>query len=232
MNRTMVGGLLRGLVLSMVAACGDGEADAPGGSLGGRSEGARNDVADSDLGGTDGMHEMVDPSSGVESSGAGGLSSGLDTSLELADLDEVQARQVCLWTEALLAEPSLAPVDACEASALESSDTDSREACDAWVERCLQNIETMDAPADGSSDTDTCEDAARNIPDGCSATVGELERCLSDSLAASHDLRERLQGLSCADHGSSMVPLDTAQEPPESCRVLEARCPGFSGGSE
>lgn len=68
--------------------------------------------------------------------------------------------------------------------------------------------------------------------ESCTATVGEYERCLTDTMNL---VDEFFNSLSCANAGNVDMstleegnPLET-MDPPPSCAALEEECPGLSG---
>jgi hypothetical protein len=78
--------------------------------------------------------------------------------------------------------------------------------------------ECLKAPAETS--TSTCEKPSAT----CTATIGEIEACLNDSMAQVSQMLEALPG--CDDVGK---PLDgaapTEQQSPASCQVVQQKCP-------
>lgn len=93
-----------------------------------------------------------------------------------------------------------------------SSGGDGASACKTAYDECLK------APAETS--TSTCEKPSAT----CTATIGEIEACLNDSMAQVSQILKSLPG--CDDVGK---PLDgaapTEDQSPASCQVVKQKCP-------
>jgi hypothetical protein len=87
------------------------------------------------------------------------------------------------------------------------------------------------APTGGDDEPgDDCDDAAKDL-ENCNATLGEIEGCFNDLMAAQDAAYEGLLALSC---NSTQEEIDALQEDgdleqPASCKALEDKCPGLMG---
>lgn len=88
---------------------------------------------------------------------------------------------------------------------------------DAADAACKKAYEDCLAEPDESSD-DTCTEPT----DACTATVGEIETCFTDTLTQAKTLLAELPG--CDDLGSDYEP-PAELDPPASCAVVEEKCP-------
>jgi hypothetical protein len=204
--------------LSLCAACG-GDSDSDdksnnGGMSSGGSSGSGNKAGSGNTSGS---------ASGGTTSG-GGLSTSLPGDKPLGSLSDAEADQLCKDIEEFATTSDFAQAQhemSCRlagllAGAFSGADSDAamQAACKVAYDACLKEPQP---PATGE-----CEK-----PDAtCTATVDELNACIADSTAALDDFNEQVPG--CSDltmDGEGLDPNLMQPESPESCAVLDMKCP-------
>lgn len=86
------------------------------------------------------------------------------------------------------------------------------EDCKAVYDQCLKSPPDTSGAGECSSP-----------PDSCTATVGEIEKCFTDTLAQFKDFLASLPG--CDDVGKEVDIPSTELPSPASCKVVEEKCP-------
>jgi hypothetical protein len=155
------------------------------------------------------------------------VDTGIDDTKVLSDVTESEARQACEHTRDAMREvmnpdtliPQFCTLFALDGAADAASCNSAREQC---IQQAKQDPELDEAEIEFDCDGDTSQFV------GCDVTVGALETCLNDSLAA---MNAALHRYSCGDaerlsneDQDSFDPF--AFETPASCQPLEERCDG------
>jgi hypothetical protein len=138
----------------------------------------------------------------------GSKSSGVDGDKQASAITAQEAEQLCGWLSELVS-----PTDeqVCTFTALFLAQDEAT--CKTLVDECIKSGEE---PVEKES----CE--GFEVPEGCSATVAELETCARDMAKQS---QAALDELSCADAGKTGAV--EPSESPASCKPVDEKCPGF-----
>jgi hypothetical protein len=100
----------------------------------------------------------------------------------------------------------------------------SQEACEAAVASCEAELQAQ---------MPTCELAQGLRLENCSATVGEYEMCINDSLAMMDELKSKLSCSASLEELTKFyleyLETNSAPQLPASCQTLQAKCPGLIG---
>lgn len=83
----------------------------------------------------------------------------------------------------------------------------------------MDGCEDITFEADGGD----CTDA--EVPSDCTATVGELEKCLKDYVDASFAAIDSMPSCSQVDADTDVSGLGAEPDMPRSCDVVEEKCP-------
>lgn len=171
------------------------------------------------------------PGCGGGSGDGGSVSSGVDPTKRGDDLTDDEARQICEAGSDYI-ERRMSKIDPCNfagvlaaqlMATLDPSATDAQiqEVCTEGIRACEQtdNEDPITAP-----EADSCDDL--NVPDECSATVGEIERCIQDTVDVSLSVFTDLPacGSLTRDFLENYTGPDT--QTPASCVALDEKCPG------
>jgi hypothetical protein len=93
----------------------------------------------------------------------------------------------------------------------------SEQACQTKVTSCLAEL---------SAKTLDCNLVKPSMLEGCTATVGEYEKCLNDSLELATDLKSKLScSMSLSDMMDLAQKMQAMQQMPSSCQTVVAKCP-------
>lgn len=156
-----------------------------------------------------------------DSDGGASKSSGVPASKPAAEVTDSEAVELCEWIQEQGATIDPSEEEACTyvASSIAQNEAD----CKAFVQQCLDAPQEEPAP----DDEEDCSTASASDLGGgtCTATVGEVESCFRDIIAAQKDA---FDSASCAKAGMAAEPAM-----PASCTKLQTTCPGaFGDGSD
>lgn len=170
---------------------------------------------------------------------SGSFSSGLPKDASLGGLSAADQKTLC---DSLLSYESSASTNtsACKFAGIAQaaiaqfsgakSDADLQKACSDAETAC----KNRPAPkVDGGTTTSTC----KPLPPNCTATVGELEACITDETAAANQAFASIP--ECSALTASFFKQDGGGlgrglgggTPPASCQTANQKCPGLVGGS-
>jgi hypothetical protein len=96
---------------------------------------------------------------------------------------------------------------------------------------CQQTYDAcMAQPLEQEDDGDDCKDAYKDL-ENCTATLGEIEACMNDSIAAQKQAFAEIKKLNCSSTEEEFDALDDVFEDEEiaSCKIVEQKCPGMVG---
>ena len=101
-------------------------------------------------------------------------------------------------------------------------------ACQTNYDECMK-AEPQE-PTDEDETQDGCEDAYADLQE-CDATLGEIEACFNDMLAAQDAAYDALLDVTCSSTAEELEALqgEDGFEEPASCVALEKTCPGVMG---
>lgn len=177
-------------------------------------------------------------SSSDDKSGPGAVSS-VDSSKALSGLSDADAKQLCKDAQSYT-EKQMASVDSKKyscgmtglmAAGMAGAETDEelQSKCKEAASECMSKPAEKDPGTDGQQE-DPCADPKKELAN-CDATVGEYNQCMSDSMDAwkayaNKDVcAEAKIGGSSGDESAGLAE-------PESCKALNAKCPGLGGGTQ
>jgi hypothetical protein len=108
---------------------------------------------------------------------------------------------------------------------------DSVDVCNQAYDECMTaEPEEGNGMGDGESGDD-CADTYEDLQD-CDATLGEIEACLNDMMAAGEAANEQLKGLSCSSSQEELeAVMNEEPDEPASCTTLNKKCPDLLGGN-
>jgi hypothetical protein len=164
---------------------------------------------------------------GSSSDGNGGGSTTVSTSIpedtKGSDLTQAQTNELCdaaaAAAKAAFPESEIKPTMCGFLAWSQASLFNMPGKCQDFYNQCLK------APQDSDGDSNVEETGECTQPSSaCSATVGEIEACISDTLAQSKAMLAKLPG--CDDVGTEFSEEDLgSDESPASCKVVEEKCP-------
>ncbi|NLE86511.1 MAG: hypothetical protein GX607_08950 [Myxococcales bacterium] len=170
------------------------------------------------------------PGCGGDDGGGGGISSGVDPTKRGDELSDDEVRKICEAGNDYVVRRSK-EIDPCRfagvlaagiVAGLDATLTDAQlqEACTEGVRACQQ---TEDRDPIFEPDEDTCDDLS--VPEECSASVEEIERCIKDSIDETLTMFTDLPA--CGSITRDFLANYTGPEPqaPASCASLEETCP-------
>jgi hypothetical protein len=189
--------LLVGLSAMAAVACGGSDDNDGGGGAG---------KAGSGTAGT---------GSGSGGTGSGNVDSGSPEGTPANELTDAQVQAFCdsvgKATEAAIGADAQAATCGFSAYFVATLSGGDAAACQMAYDECA------------SAPPDTTSEECTKPSDTCTATVGEIEACLSDSLAQMKQLLAALPG--CDDLGKDVGEPSLESESPASCAVVQEKCP-------
>lgn len=198
--------LLVGLSAVVAVACGGSDEGSDGGGAGKAGSGTAGAGSGSSGSG-----------SGTGGSGSGSVDSGAPEGTPANELTDAQVTALC-ESMGKAAQTALG-ADAQEATcgftayfvASLTPEGDAAAACQTAYDECLREP------------TDTTQEECTKPSESCTATVGEIEACLNDSLAQVKKLLSGLPG--CEDVGKDVGTPSLGGTSPPSCQVVQEKCP-------
>lgn len=140
-----------------------------------------------------------------------------------SELTQAQTDELCdaaeAVAEATFSESQIKPTMCGFAAWSQASAFNMPSKCQDFYNECLKE------PVESSGDPPVTEEGQCTKPSStCTATVGEIEKCINDSFAQAKAMFAKFPG--CADVGEEFSLEDLgSQESPASCKVVEAKCP-------
>lgn len=167
-----------------------------------------------------------DDDDGGGGAGVEPVDTGLPDDKTLSDLDEGDQEAICDAIDGLVG-PEVQCVGAALFIGIFSEDA---AACQATFDACIADPEQFAEDNELEPD-DEEECSVDEIPEDCSATVGELEACFSEQAAAIQSLINNFQ---CAELlASEGEALGALEELGPACQAVEEKCPGiFDDGDD
>jgi hypothetical protein len=108
-----------------------------------------------------------------------------------------------------------------------ANDQEAKTKCQEHYNSCLNEPEKNDS--DAGTESDPCADFKTKAAN-CSATVGEVNQCLSDQAALIKSLASKdFCGEAKANAADSPTSGGSTPETPASCKALQTKCPGMFG---
>jgi len=212
--------LLVGLAATAAVACGGSDDNGGGGSAGKSGSGTAGSMnsAGSNSSGGSGTAGTGSGSGGTGSSAPGKVDSGAPDDTPAGELTDAQFDALCkslgetagtvLGADAKKATCGFAAYFATTLSG--AMGDQAATACKMAYDECL-------AEAD-----ETTDDECTKPSESCTATVGEIETCLNDTIVQSKAAIAQLPG--CDDLGKEYeAPAES--QPPASCQVVQEKCP-------
>lgn len=179
---------------------------------------------------------MAACSSSSSSSGSGAVSS-IDPSKQAGSLSDAEKTQYCkdviAYSKAHTSEAdskklacfSQAQLSLYAGGSVPKSDADLQAKCKSAYTDCLAKpVATADA---GASQGGDCSTASKDLAN-CTATIGELNTCMQDTLAATN------AAYATFDTACDKIQLDgggldkSSFQQPASCKALASKCPAFA----
>lgn len=164
------------------------------------------------------------------SNGPTPVDTGLPADKQLGQLTDAEVQQACeRFVQAYTADFTPQRMTAYACTALSISSTQSSSTCQSQTNDCVSH------PPSGlttGTTTPSCTTANASEFAGCTATVSQMEQCLTDELAVLQTLMSKVN-CSLAGNPQAMQQLVAGGvQQPASCQSIETRCPGAtSGGS-
>ena len=170
-------------------------------------------------------------SCGGDDGGAAPFQSGVDGNKSLGSLSDSEADKLCkageAWAENLFSDAELKSLS-CKLGAFvgaafsgAKTDAELRSTCTMLYDECQKQPAE---PPSSMPEPSMCE----KFPTNCTATVAELETCLSDFGTAYKSAFQSVPGCDSIS-ASSMTSEPRETEEPASCKALEMKCPGWGG---
>lgn len=151
--------------------------------------------------------------------GSGTFNTSVGSSKTIDKLSSAESAQFCkdaeAWADSF--SKSIGP-KFCKVAGLL---TDSKAECEKTVSDCVKEVSVPD------ESTGMCMP-----PENCTATVGEVEKCLNDTVTTLNSFLDKFPTCAQIADGSGSVPLSEPAQP-ASCKAIEKTCPDVAGvGSE
>ncbi len=160
---------------------------------------------------------------GGDGGSPGKVNYSVDNSKQVGQLTEAEAGVMCEQTMKAM-EGAISKSDTCTLTGLLTAAFagGDKAVCQEAYEECMNKPEEPE-------DEDDCklDDEDSKLTD-CTATVGEFEACINDTIAATS---EAYEGLSCDTDVETLDSMGDNLEP-ASCKAIEKKCPGLAEEDE
>ncbi|AKU96504.1 hypothetical protein AKJ09_03168 [Labilithrix luteola] len=179
-------------------------------------------------------------SSGSEGGSGAGAVSSVDSSKRVDSLSDAEAKQYCedgqSYTTSQMKALDTKRIG-CGFTAQftagigAQSDADAQAKCRTQFDECMNKPDDAGDAGTGDAETDDSCASFKNQTQGCSATVGEMNQCVADQIAA-------LKALAGKDFCADAKVRTQSDQPgspvatPASCTALASKCPSLFGGTD